>query len=115
MHMCMFSVTIYMGQGSINERKCANRFQCISESDICDGVQHCKDNSDELCSDSCLKKLLGGKTIIRKCLEDSSVCVPVEKYCDRVADCPYGSDEANCSCEAWDMHQCHFGGSSMCS
>ncbi len=39
----------------------------------------CKDGSDELCDDHCLKTELnpGQKVVIKRCLEDSSVCVPV--------------------------------------
>ena len=48
-------------------------------------------------------------TIIRKCSEDITVCIPVEHYCDRVIDCPDGSDEAGCSCEDWNMYKCSIG------
>ena len=48
------------------------------------------------------------------CSEDSTVCVPVERYCDRVADCPDGSDEADCSCEDWDMYGYRLEGIIMC-
>ncbi len=42
-----------------------------------------------------------------------SVCIPVERYCDRVIDCPEGTDEADCSCTDWDMHECSIGKASM--
>ena len=42
------------------------------------------------------------------------MCVPVERYCDRIADCPDGSDEADCSCEDWDMYECKIGEINMC-
>ncbi len=63
---------------------------------------------------SSLLQGLTHKTIIRKCSEDNAVCVPVERYCDRVADCPEGSDEGECSCEDWGMQECSIDGSNMC-
>ena len=46
------------------------------------------------------------KSIVRGCTDDVNVCVPVDKYCDRMADCPLASDEADCSCAELDMHEC---------
>ena len=101
-------------QCQANSTKCANDIQCIDVSDICDGFENCLDRSDEMCGDSCLQKPPDGNAIIRTCSEDSSVCVPVERYCDRVADCPDGSDEAYCSCEDWDMYECSIGENIIC-
>ena len=42
------------------------------------------------------------------------MCVPVERYCDRVLDCPDGSDEADCSCEDWNMYECSIGEINVC-
>ncbi len=95
-------------------RKCADELQCIHKTMICNGKKNCKDGSDEMCKASCLIKPLDVKSIIRNCSEDSSICVPVEGYCDRVADCPYGSDEAHCSCVDWDMYECSIGGTTLC-
>ncbi len=89
-----------------NFRKCANDWQCINDVNICDGIYHCLDLSDEYCDSSCLKASLGGKkVIIRKCKENTGVCLPVDEYCNGVADCPDASDEArsNCSCELWGL------------
>ena len=94
--------------------KCANEIQCISKLMICDGLNDCRDKSDEMCKDSCLKEPLNYKSIVRKCPEENTVCVPVERYCNRVADCPDGSDETDCSCEDWNMHQSRLEGINMC-
>ncbi len=45
---------------------------------------------------------------------NSSLCAPVERYCDRVADCPHGSDEAGCSCEDLDKYECSIGRTTLC-
>ncbi len=52
--------------------------------------------------------------VIRRCTDDSDVCVPTEKYCDRHADCPSGSDESDCSCGAWGMISCDIDGVHLC-
>ncbi len=97
-----------------NRIKCANDMQCINISHVCDGNENCRDKSDELCYDPCLKRHLKNKSIIRKCPEDRTKCIPVEDYCDRVLDCPDGSDEAGCSCEDWNMYNCSIGESNLC-
>ncbi len=48
--------------------------------------------------------------VIGRCHESNEVCVPIEKYCDREADCPSASDEADCSCEEWNMISCKISG-----
>ncbi len=96
-------------------RKCANNLQCIEDNLICNGAVDCKDVSDELCTGSCLKAPLLNKTIVRKCVEDDTICVPVGRYCDGVADCPYGSDEAGCSCSDWNMKYCLIGKKQLCA
>ncbi len=50
------------------------------------------------------------------CKEDPTICVPVERYCNTVADCSGASDEADsgCTCENLKMHQCFLAGSPVC-
>ncbi len=51
---------------------------------------------------------------MKRCSEAASVCVPVEKYCDMKYDCPQGSDEINCDCQAWNMQSCQVDGNKLC-
>ena len=95
--------------------KCAESLQCIKKASVCDGLIDCQDGSDELCRDSCLKIPLSWKSIIRRCEEDPSVCIPVEQYCDGLPQCPDGSDEAQsgCTCEDWGLQSCQVNGLQM--
>ena len=38
----------------------------------------------------------------------------MDKYCDKLADCPFGSDEVECSCTDLDMHKCMINGAKLC-
>ncbi len=98
----------------MGEQKCANGLQCISEEAICDDNIDCQDGSDELCRHTCLKNPPTKPTIVRKCAEDHMVCVPVGQYCDAVSDCPYASDEQDCSCEDWNMVSCQIETKQVC-
>ncbi len=50
--------------------------------------------------------------VFKTCTEDNSKCFPIERFCNRVIDCPHGSDEADseCTCEKWNMHECGLEG-----
>ncbi|XP_023030772.1 low-density lipoprotein receptor-related protein 1 [Drosophila willistoni] len=73
--------------------QCANK-KCIHPSSICDGINQCGDNTDELncekftCFDTHMK--CGATT------NTSAFCVENSKRCDGVHDCPGGEDEAGC-------------------
>ncbi len=44
--------------------------------------------------------------LFQTCQEDVTKCIPVFWYCDGKVDCPQGSDEAECSCAAYNMVHC---------
>ncbi len=95
--------------------KCADNLQCIYKNKTCNGGDiDCHDKSDELCQDSCLKVALprGEKSIIRRCSEDASICVPVDLYCDGVPHCPDHTDErlSGCTCEDGGLISCQRDG-----
>ena len=54
------------------------------------------------------------KSTVRRCTEDHSACIPVDKYCNRLVDCPLGTDEKDCSCADLDMHECMINGARLC-
>ncbi len=102
---------------AVGYRKCANNRQCIKEEEICDGIAtNCMDGSDELCTSLCLQSNVADKTIIKRCPEDIATCFPMDRFCNRVADCPLGSDEADssCTCQDWGMKQCNMEHVKLC-
>ncbi len=98
------------------KQKCADNRQCIDDKDICDGPTQCFDGSDELCTAPCLQTALDGKGIVKKCSEDMTKCFPFDQFCDRVPDCPLGSDEADsgCTCHSWNLQECSIEGVDLC-
>ncbi len=53
-------------------------------------------------------------SIVKRCKEDRSICFPTNKQCDKIADCPLGSDEADCSCADLDMQDCIIMETTVC-
>lgn len=71
------------GQKACPEFTCVNS-KCILWEHTCDGVDHCGDNSDEMCCKSCVKGF--------HC--KSGVCIPGSALQDGIRDCLGGEDEA---------------------
>ncbi len=44
--------------------------------------------------------------MFQHCEENSKKCIPLFWFCDGDLDCPFGSDELNCPCDADSMTQC---------
>lgn len=70
--------------------QCAHGRKCIELSQVCDGISHCQDRSDEL---GCAERMEG---CAHQC-DEKSRCLPVSFLCDGERDCWDGTDEANCS------------------
>ncbi|KII67833.1 Low-density lipoprotein receptor-related protein 2 [Thelohanellus kitauei] len=71
-----------------NEFLCTNE-QCIHQIYRCDGINHCRDGSDER---DCPKKCETGQFI---CFIDQT-CLSFDKICDGKKDCSDGIDEFDC-------------------
>lgn len=81
---CQTSVIV-----STDQFQCAHGKRCIERNQVCDGVSHCQDRSDEL---ECSKKMEGCD---HQC-DEKSRCIPESFLCDGESDCQDGSDETNC-------------------
>ncbi|XP_034949876.1 serine protease nudel isoform X2 [Chelonus insularis] len=71
---------------------------CVTWDRVCDGIQDCRDGSDESITICNEKQGCGVSEMQCK----NGMCIPKEKYCNKHADCPDGSDEpAECNCAAY--------------
>lgn len=73
---------------SVDQFQCAHGKKCIDKSQLCDGIGHCQDRSDEKdCSksDGC----------IHQC-DNKTRCLPESFLCDGERDCQDGTDETRC-------------------
>lgn len=69
---------------------CNNLKFCISVELICDGINHCYTNEDEMnCEFYKYQNLYKCRNYNRGIL--------IEKYCNEIIDCPFGDDELYCS------------------
>ncbi len=61
-----------------------------------------------------LQEPLEKPSIVRSCTEDKTKCFPVEQFCDGMADCPLGTDEANSGCSCEELNMATYEDSSLC-
>lgn len=67
--------------------------ECIAKRFVCDGTPDCSNGEDERnCPSEARKKCGPGKF---RCINDN-LCLPIEKYCDKVQNCADNSDEMYC-------------------
>eukprot|EP01084_Bolivina_argentea_P252690 424209_1 len=79
-----------------NEFKCENDNICIPNYWICDSIQDCSDNSDEInCPSTTPFPAVECTDEEFKC-ENDNKCIPNYWICDSIQDCSDNSDEINC-------------------
>ena len=66
---------------------------CIWEAWLCDGENDCQDGADES-PNICANRPKCDRNMFR--CERSGQCVPYDQVCNKVSDCPDGSDEFGC-------------------
>lgn len=91
----------------LSGHKCAQGFyqcphgQCIDEKLLCNGLNDCGDNSDEInCrnhakTESC--DTHSAEPTEYQCITDHTICLPIEAKCNGTAECPRGEDEDGCT------------------
>ncbi|KAI0232930.1 hypothetical protein LSAT2_016795 [Lamellibrachia satsuma] len=86
--LCERSQRVYMERCGSHEFRCLNEM-CISADFVCDGVNDCLDNSDELGCDC-----TSSNRRLFQC--DNGKCISMSLYCDFRDDCGDLSDEKHC-------------------
>ena len=72
--------------------KCDDSLLCVRDQEVCDGVPHCLDKSDE--SDC---KIVCDDTETFRC-EDEDRCIPISALCNGLNECLDASDETDEMC-----------------
>ncbi|XP_069502497.1 SCO-spondin-like [Ambystoma mexicanum] len=77
----------------LEEFKCTLTGECIRYAQLCDGIPHCRDQSDES-MDNC------GSSQIPPCpghfICTNRMCINISQVCDGIPSCPQGEDEIAC-------------------
>ncbi|XP_069066851.1 SCO-spondin-like [Pleurodeles waltl] len=77
----------------LDEFKCTMTGECIRYLQLCDGIPHCRDQSDES-MDNC------GSSQIPPCpghfICTNRMCINISRVCDGSPNCPQGEDEMTC-------------------
>eukprot|EP00731_Ephydatia_muelleri_P006408 Em0003g656a len=96
----------------VNQFLCSDRSACIPLGYFCDGIDHCRDASDEL-SPNCPCSTDKGTKL---CSNGSMECRPRSVFCDGHKNCLYGEDESplQCGCLDPSKFQCYLGGVLQC-
>ncbi|CAG0897374.1 unnamed protein product [Darwinula stevensoni] len=77
---------------------CTNERKCITPDLRCNGVDDCKDGSDENdCPEYC-------KSVGLLSCETKGGCLTEDKWCNMILDCPDMSDETHCKVELYKKH-----------
>ncbi|XP_045352374.1 SCO-spondin-like [Leopardus geoffroyi] len=74
---------------------CARGPHCVSSAQLCDGVPHCPDGSDES-PEACGSTQLPPCGGLFSCGLAPQLCLSPEQLCDGISDCSQGEDELGC-------------------
>lgn len=110
MHLYYYYIILVI----VAQRECPPSFfkchfgQCIDRKLVCDGINHCGDNSDELqCSmfkiNKDVSRIICGEEDSEtsqptkfQCASNASLCLDIKVRCNGTTECPHGEDEENC-------------------
>ncbi|XP_077867543.1 uncharacterized protein LOC144356731 [Saccoglossus kowalevskii] len=90
---------------------CSNGNLCIKSYLVCDGIDHCRDMSDE---ENCAYGLCGDSQFRCESGSPWGYCIDIQNRCDRKVECYEAEDENNCECNE-DEYKCLDGQGSCMS
>ncbi|XP_038044543.1 uncharacterized protein LOC119719240 isoform X2 [Patiria miniata] len=96
----------YYGPCIVGDFECGSNNLCLKQFLRCDGINHCRDFSDEF---GCSYEKCDSNEF--QCANGSifGICISSTLKCDRQRDCYDGDDETDCPCKPTEF-QCHRGG-----